>query len=465
MLILGATDLQGVRLDVRITGEAISEVGSLAALPGEDVLDARGGCVLPGLHDHHLHIASFAASLASIHCGPPEVNDPIEFAARLGVPGSGWLRATGYHESVHGMLDAQTLDRIVSHRPVRVQHRSGRMWFFNSAGLELLLAQGIPCAGLEQEANRRYTGRLFDDDDWLRRVLRSQPPSLAAVGVHLSRAGITGVSDLSPRNDATMLEHFTAERASESFPQSLCMAGPPELSALSMPPGITCGPVKLHLHEAHLPPLEDSTDLIRRAHALARNIAIHCVSEPELVFALAALEDAGVLPGDRIEHASLTPDWAVARIADLGLIVVAQPHFICERGDQYLGTVEPADLQNLYRLRAFARAGVSLAGGSDAPFGRLDPWASMAAAVSRRTEAGHLMGEAEALSPEEALDLYLCSPLSLWEQRRITVGMQADLCLLRAPWKTVRRQLASDHVRATLIRGRQIFYRVDESPA
>jgi predicted amidohydrolase YtcJ len=123
-----------------------------------------------------MHVAALAASLTSVRCGPPDVSDPDSFAACLQVPGSGWLRATAYHESVAGMLDAVTLDRIVRERPVRVQHRSGRMWFFNSAGLDLLLANHPAPAGLERDGDR-YTGRLFDADAWLQQALGSEPPS------------------------------------------------------------------------------------------------------------------------------------------------------------------------------------------------------------------------------------------------------------------------------------------------
>ena len=47
------------------------------------------------------------------------------------------------------------------------------------------------------------------------------------------------------------------------------------------------------------------------AHDLHRPVAVHCVTRAELVLALAALDAAGTLPGDRIEHACVTPPDAV----------------------------------------------------------------------------------------------------------------------------------------------------------
>ena len=108
---------------------------------------------------------------------------------------------------------------------------------------------------------------------------------------------------------------------------------------------------------------------------------------------------------------------------------------------------------------------MTLAGGSDAPFGGADPWAAMAAAVSRRTERGALIGEAEALTPEQALDLYLRAPEALGRTGTITVGAAADVCLLDKPWAEARAALSSELVRATFIDGQPVFDRVDQTPA
>jgi predicted amidohydrolase YtcJ len=193
-------------------------------------------------------------------------------------------------------------------------------------------------------------------------------------------------------------------------------------------------------------------------------VAIHCATEVELVYALATLEEAGSVAGDRIEHASVATDFAIAEIARLGLAVVTQPHFIRERGDTYLAEVDEEARLHLYRLRAFLDAHVPLAGGSDAPFGACDPWASMAAAVSRQTQQGVRISESEALTPEQALDLYLREPEALDQRRRVSVGAPADLCLLDRPWTEARRVLSAAYVRATFIDGRQVFNRIDQAP-
>jgi predicted amidohydrolase YtcJ len=435
--------------DVRIADGQIAAVGRLDPMFGEAVLDANGGALLPGLHDHHIHLTALAARQTSVSCGPPEVNDADELRAQLARPGTGWLRGIGYHECVAGMLDRAMLDRMTPDRPLRIQHRSGRMWFLNSLALNLLPGDAT---GLD-----RHSGRLFDADSWLRQALGSVPPSFDGVSAELAAYGITGVTDMSPANDPLIARHFARERAEGRLRQRYILAG---ALSLDEPNAIA----KLHLHENALPDLDDSVTFIRTAHERGRPVAAHCTTETELVFALAAIEEAGSVQGDRIEHGSVLPDHLLAELVRLDLRVVVQPHFIAERGDQYLRDVEPDYIPVLYRLQSLADTGIVMAGGSDAPFGRADPWAAMRAAVTRTTRDGVVMGSQEAVTPEAALSLFLADPVDLAAERRIEPGAPADLCLLDRPWREARDRLSAADVRATVVGGSLVHDRVDQPP-
>lgn len=443
--------------DVLIESGRIASVGPPPPLPPSQIVDAQGGALLPGLHDHHIHLAALAAQAASIPCGPPAVTDADQLAAALARPGTGWLRGIGYHESVMGLPTARELDALAGDRPLRIQHRSGRLWLLNTAALDALLSRAEAPRGLDPA-----TGHLFEEDAWVRRVLGSAPPDFAAVSAELSAHGITGLTDMSPRNDPAMAAHFVAQMSAGALTQHCRLAGSLALADASGPWRL--GEAKLHLHEAAFPPFDEATAFIAKAHAQGRGVAVHCVSEVELVFALAALEDAGIRTGDRIEHASVADPGHVARMADLGLAVVTQPHFLSERGDQYLIDVEARHHGDLYRLASLKAAGIPLAGGSDAPFGGADPWSAMRAAVSRTTRGGARITPREALSPEEALALYLADPADLTRQRRIAPGEPADLCLLDRPWAQARERLDSAHIRATVIAGRLVHDSIDQSP-
>lgn len=463
MLIRNADVWQRGLADVRIEGGRIAAIAPPGMLGDSPAIDAAGGALLPGLHDHHLHLAGLAVRAASVPCGPPEVTGRDDLARALRAKrGSGWIRGIGYHESVMGLPSASELDALVPDRPLRIQHRSGRMWLLNSCALDDLLSRASPPAGMER-ASGKPTGRLFDEDRWLAETLAARPPDLGAVSQQLAAFGITGVTDMSPRNDPAFAGHITAQRHSGSLLQHCWLAGTLPL-ANAIADGWHPGPVKLHLHEAALPDYEDTLALIVQAHRQKRGVAVHCVSETELVFAIAAFEEAGALPGDRIEHASVASPDLVARIAALGLHVCVQPHFIHERGDRYLIDVEPRHIPDLYRLASLLSAGIPLSGGSDAPFGNPDPWLAMRAAVNRQTAAGSLIGGSEALGPEQALALYLADPADLSCQRRISPGEPADLCLLAHPWAQARERLLSADVRATFIAGRIVHDGIHQPP-
>lgn len=454
-----AAELEGrAAVDVRLAAGRVVEVGvGLRRERGEAQLEAAGGALLPGLHDHHIHLLALAASGASLQCGPPEVASVDVLARSLGGSGptSGWLRGVGYHESVAGPLDRDILDRWVPDRPVRIQHRSGALWMLNSAAIECLgLDAGADACGVERDSDGRCTGRLFGLDGWLRvRLGDAEIPSLRSVGRRLAAFGVTGVTDATASNCAAELAAF--ERATEAgeLPQRVLAMGSAEL-APSQHARVGLGAVKLVLAENRLPDFEALGAAIEHAHGRSRNVAIHCVTRVELVFALAAFSAAGVRAGDRLEHASVAPPDCLEQMARLGLTVVSQPGFLHQRGDAYAVEVEPRDRPWLYRGSGFLAAGVALAGGSDAPFGPPDPWLAMRAAVDRRSAGGRTLAAREALTPEQALHLFLGAPGAPGAgARRVRVGAAADLCLLDRGWQSARDDLSSDRVAATWCAG------------
>jgi predicted amidohydrolase YtcJ len=471
VLIRGAEIDGRAPLDVRIARGRIAEIGAaLARERGEPVCEARGGALLPGLHDHHVHLHALAAAQASIACGPPAVTNAEELAATLrGAAtlhdaGSGWLRGVAYHESVAGPLDRDRLDAWIADRPLRVQHRSGALWILNSAGVSELERAGASWPdGAERDGRGRLTGRLFRADAWLRARIGGELPDLAAVGARLASFGVTGATDASASNDAAALGHLCAAADRGALPQRLLVMGAHDLPE----PGsarVARGAVKALLDEPQLPDFDAFCARIRAAHGASRAFAVHCVTRAQAMFAAAAFREAGARRGDRLEHASVAPPELVALAAALGLAVVTQPHFVAERGDDYCRDVDPEDLPWLYRARGWLLAGVPLAAGSDAPYGSPDPWRGIAAAVGRRTAGGTAIGADESLTPEQALALYaapLCDPGG--PPRAIAVGGDADLCLLDRPWRDARTCLSSADVVATWCAGR-VVWRRDADP-
>lgn len=462
MLIRDAEVAEGLLRDLRLCAGRIAEIDArLPRADGERVLDAQGGALLPGLHDHHLHLFALAAARRSLRCGPPGIRDreALRSALRGTGPGTGWIRGVAYHESVAGELDAAALDALRSDRPLRIQHRSGALWMLNSRGLEALgLARHSAPAGVERDGTGCPTGRLFGLDAWLReRLGETAEPSLAEVGRELAAHGVTGLTDAGPDNGDAEFAALARALQRGDLPQRLIVMGRADL-APQVAERIQRGPRKVLLRESELPAFDELCAWIEAAHRDGRAVAIHCVTRVELVFAQAAFAAAGCRRGDRIEHASLAPLDAIAEIASLPLTVVTQPHFLRERGDDYRRDVAPHEQPDLYRCRSWRERGVELAAGTDAPFGEADPWAVMRASVERCSAGGALLGADEALAPEAALALFTgpgerpgAAP------RRIEAGAVADLCLLDRPWREARRELASRCVRATWCGGELVF--------
>jgi predicted amidohydrolase YtcJ len=441
-------------LDVRLEAGLIQEIGERLASAAES-LDGRGGALIPGLADHHIHLLATAAEAQSLRLDGATDKAGFERAVRAALsvrPKGAWLRVIGYHERMAGALDRDVLDRLAPEHPVRVQHQTGSLWILNSPALVAVEAQRGPAA-VERGDDGWPTGRIWRGDAWLRERLANDPPDLAPLGRRLAAYGITAVTDTSATTDAAAAALLASARRSGALPQRLTLmsAGPLE------PPAdhaFEVGPVKVLLDDDRLPDLDAFAETIRGARGQARNVAVHCVTAGELALTLAALEAAGARPGDRIEHGGVVPLDAIPVLRRLGLTVVTQPAFVHERGDRYLAEVDPAEQPDLYRCASLAEAGVPVAGSSDAPYASPDPWLGMSAAIRRRTRGGRPLGEGERVAAEAALALYLGAPDAPGgAPRRVVMGAPADLCLLARPLREVLARPAAEHVRATLVAG------------
>lgn len=425
----------GSAVDIRIVDGRIVAIGrSLGALRDEDEFWAEGRVVLPGLHDHHLHLRSLVARSRSVAVGPADVGGLAGMTAALRTAPFdpwGWRRAVGYHESVAGDLDRRSLDAMVPGARVRVQHRSGVMWILSSAAVEALGLESVDSPGVERDGAGHVTGRLFRMDAWL----AAQFPGgdilldVGDVSARLAARGVTGITDATPGATAAAAADLADAVAHGRIRQRLHLMCPFDVP-IPAHPLITRGPMKVMLDDDRLPSIEELASEVRRAHLSDANVAVHCVTAVQLVVSVAAFEAAGVHPGDRVEHASVVPGSMLDKVAALGVTVVINPGLVFERGDTYLEEVEPRDLTDLQRCASLLGAGVSLAAGTDAPFGAEDPWLAISAARRRATRCGRLLGPGEAISMEDAVTLFAGHPERPALARRLLPGGPGDLCVL-----------------------------------
>jgi predicted amidohydrolase YtcJ len=416
MTVIRDAEVEGRRVNVRFDAQTVRQISPHAMTPlhNEDVVDAAGGALLPGLHDHHIHLLAAARAQTSI-----DVSHGLD-ALAAAPAGKTWLRAVGGSDD----LDAATLDRVVPDRPVRVQHHSGAMWALNSVALLAVGAGQATEPGIERDGDGRPTGRLWRLDDWLGSRIRDGAPDLAALGRQLSGFGITGVTDATPTVGADAHEIFGAA----NLPQRIQFLAhdPPAVGIL--------GPLKIVIHDHSLPSYDELREQVADARVLGRPVAVHCVTREALLLILAVFDEIGAVRGDRIEHAAVADADAVARLARLGVAVVTQPGFIFDRGDRYLRDVPPDELPDLYRYESLQAAGVVVVPSSDAPYGPLDPWTVMRAARDRRSASGARVNMKEWVSAKMVLSGYL-RPLHALSSapRRVRAGVPSDLVLLRQP--------------------------------
>src|SRR3954451_9554890 len=284
-MLLTDVEVDGSRVEVRLDGSTISDVGpGLSPAPHEEVIEGRGGALIPGLHDHHVHLLSMAAADRSVRLdGDADVASALQAADRR-LPVGAWLRAVGWSGSEVD-LDRHVLDALVPDRPVRVQHRSGALWVLNSAAIQRL--------GIDNER-----AQLLGADALLRdRIGDAEPLGLAALGRRLASYGVTGVTDATPFADMSGPELL----AQAELPQRVVLTGASDLDTKHGPSGVEWGPAKVLLADHALPSLDEVVDEFARARARDRALAVHSVTVASLVLAIAAWDEVGAQAGDRIE--------------------------------------------------------------------------------------------------------------------------------------------------------------------
>ncbi|HEX9888683.1 MAG TPA: amidohydrolase family protein, partial [Nitriliruptorales bacterium] len=146
---------------------------------------------------------------------------------------------------------------------------------------------------------------------------------------------------------------------------------------------------------------ETLTELFREATHAGIQVGTHAIGDAaveQVVRCWRAVDDGlpEYLEGGlhrlrhRIEHAEVLRPDLLEEIADLGLVVSAQPQFDArwgEPGGMYESRLGPDRVQWMNPYRALADRGVPLAFGSDANVTPMDPWGTVYAAQHRHHEA------------------------------------------------------------------------------
>ncbi|MGL3150201.1 amidohydrolase family protein [Microbacterium sp. A196] len=432
---ISGLDWRGSAIDVHIADGVIVAVSPSSAPPPRRTL-------LPALHDHHVHLYAAAARRRSIDASGCRSREDFTAMLRAAATRGEPLRVVGYDDTVVGPLDRSFLDELLGARiPVRVQHRGGHLWVLSSAA----------CRALESTVEVPADGRFWDQDATLATSTTTSAEALSSVIARLHSRGVVSTDDMTPT-----LSHIDAETLRSLVGSDLALtvfgANSDPARAHAAADGVK---IVLADHEVPLP--ETITAAVAAARPAA--VALHCVTADTMAMLLAA---ADVLQArDRIEHAfvaaaEVTLLWA-ARHADAPAIGV-HPGFLRTHGDRLRRHGVASDVANYLRVRSWADAGLTLLGGTDLPFSTDDPWTAMQAAVDRRTASGVILGEDEAISPEDAFTLFRRGGWNGTAPRLdLGPGDPADLCIIDGTWTDARRDLSRVDVLATFRDGRDVF--------
>jgi predicted amidohydrolase YtcJ len=406
-----------------------------ARMPRAEVLRVRGGLVVPGFVDAHLHVQACASAALAADAGGVDGVGRLLQVVGSAAKGqrSPWVSVSGFEPRLLGTELAPTrheLDRVAPVAPVRIRHRSLHAWLLNSAalrvaGLDRQVPRGVT---LFRDETGEPTGWVLDHDGRLReRLGPAWPPetfeqAVAEWSAARLREGVVAVLDASASNDAERLHRLADWHRRGVLAQRVTALASPGTPPAPGDPRAAAGPAALGLvalpppHGHALPSLagwklipEPGTGpderVLLAAWEAGEQVAVHCADLEGLGALLQTVERVPTARRGRlrIEHAALCPPEWLPRIARCGATVVGHPGFVHAHGDRYLAEGPALPASWLHRLRSWLAAGVPLAFGSDAPAGPVDPLAAWRAARTRRTSGGRVLGEDEALGPLEGL--------------------------------------------------------------
>ena len=211
-------------------------------------------------------------------------------------------------------------------------------------------------------------------------------------------------------------------------------------SGAELAPGITVGPFKIitdgslntrtaHCVEPYLTvsppeygamnfPPDEIADILTKAQAAGFWLAVHAIGDEANRIVLDIFEEHSLR--GRIEHAQLVREDDFPRFYELGITASVQPEHAVD--DRDVTDVYWADrTSRAFALRRLVDSQATLVLGSDAPVSPLDPWVSIAAAVTRTRDGREPWHPEQALTVEEAMRFSSRSSLEVSEPADIAV--------------------------------------------
>ena len=508
--------------DGRIAAVGPAAAVRAAAAPGARVVRLDGATVVPGLIDAHCHVADVGYLAASADCSQPSAPDIPAVQARLReaagrTPPGSWVTGSGYVEYKlrEGRHPTRAdLDQAVPDRPAVLYHTSLHACVLNTAALaEAGFAErqpDPPDGAFGRDRDGRLDGVVFERPMFalFERNLRADLARMDAgartrlvqvAGQRLAAFGLTAACDADMRRDS-LAAFADADAAGllglriyglvvHDQVDWLLASGlrgrrsgrlAAEAVKIWADGGMSSRTAAIHASYP-VPPYgsgilyfdqDELTEMVGDFDARGFQVAIHAQGDRAIETVLDAY--AAVLGGEpggaggagnplrhRIEHGGAMYPPLAARAAALGIVLVSQPGFLSTLGDGFAEAFGDRSDQ-LYSFGSWQRAGITVAGSSDAPVITADPRLGLRDAMLRRTGGGRVLGPAERLTAREALALY--TTRAAFAARRedeigsLAPGKRADFVVLDAnPLDADPEHIPGIGVLATVLGGRPVY--------
>ena len=477
--------------------------------------DGEGAVMIPGLIDAHAHVMGIGIGALTLDLSDTnsleEALDKIRaFAAEN--EARPWILGRGWNQEKWGLgrfPTAAELDRAVADRPVYLQRVDGHAGWANTLAMEVAgidARSKSPAGGrIERIASSQVPSGVFVDaaEELMTRAIPAPRPNerdlaLAEAQKVLHRNGITAAADM-----GTTIEDWQAyRRAGDKGALTLRImayaAGPDQMELIA---GARPSPwlyddklrmngIKIYLDGAlgsrgawlkqDYADDPGNTGLPLTGPAKLRNIlvraaqgnfqpAIHAIGTAANEDALNAVaEIAESFPGDRrwrIEHAQIVDPADLPKFAQNGVIASMQP--VHQTSDRKMAEARlgPDRLDGAYAWNSILELGGRLAFSSDAPVESPDPFAGLAAAITRTDADGEPFGgwrPEERVNREQALAGFTSEAAfaGFAEGRfgRLLPGERADFVLIdRDPMLASPAELRETRVLETWVGGRKVY--------
>lgn len=501
---------------------AVGVAADIAPLIGGDteVIDARGGMLLPGFIDTHVHFLAGGAAIASVQLrdaqSPDEFTGRIEAFAKTAEPGEWIIGGAWDHTNWGGELPRRDwIDAVTPDNPLWISRLDGHMALANSLALKQAGVDAdtpdVEGGEIVRDEDGRPTGILKDNAMALVQVAIPEPTErqldgyLHAAMQYVAAKGVTTVHDMfdSVGNGWLGLETYRRAAARGDLITRIYAVTPlAEWQKLAEDierngrgnewlktggvKGFMDGSLGSHT-AAMLEPfsdtsgdsgfLLDSLDNLRAmmigADAAGLQLNIHAIGDKAIRDLLDIFLDVVEANGERdrrlrMEHAQHIHPDDVPRFAVQGVIASMQPYHAIDDGRWAEDVIGAERAQTTYAFKSLIDSGAHVALGSDWYVAPADPIAGIYAAMTRRTlddrNPDGWVPE-QKITVEQALRGYTYegAHASFEENRKgkLKPGMLADMVLIDRDLTTMHPETIRDaKVLMTIVGGRVVYSRL-----